>query len=397
MPSYPEGSHNYGSPLLSWKGVTIMKYLRLLFLVKITVAISSVLLISGCGDDDNNILVPKTSWQKEIGPAGGTVVVTERSSPIYGVKIEIPAGALAQKATIIISESENVSAPTLPAGITSDYPNVKISSTEPFLNNIKITFPVWNIPISDEEILSAFYLQTDNAAWTIVIPTQIKDKQMIITTDHLSLWRWGVISLDEVDLETITAAMAEIFYVGDVNELRTVVENKIAPFTSTFDSWIDYFNHWNRCADRQAVADILNHIIQVTEAGITEYLGTQSVIDACDPVYVCELNHMLLTDEQGRLMKWAEVEIRALFGEAFWSMLPGFGKGVAGDVLMELLGKALIEAQYRGAVKYELGCDYRCIFKNGNFNFYVNVLVCNISYLALFGMEVYEYHDPCTP
>lgn len=371
-----------------------MKRLRLLFLVIITVSISSALLISGCSDDRDDILVPKTSWQKVIGPEGGTIVVTERSSPIYGVKIEIPAGALAQKATIIISESQDVSGATLPAGITSDYPTVNFSSNAPFLNDIKITFPIWNIPSNDGEILSAFYLDTDGVTWTIVSPTQIEDKQMIIETDHLSVWRWGVVLLDEVELETITAALEQMFYADDLYELKTQVENKIAPFTSTFNDWIDYFKYWDHCTDRQAVADILNQIIQVTETEITEYLATQN--DACNPVYICELSNMLITDEQGRLMKWAEVETRALFGEKFWDALPGVG-GAAGAIFMEILGKALLESQYQHAVEYELGCDYRCIFKNGNINFYVSVLACNISYLALFGMEVYESYHPCIP
>ena len=372
-----------------------MKYLRLQLLVVITVSIASVLLMSGCGDDDD-IVAANTIWQKEIGPSGGTVVVPDHASLIYGMKIEIPAGALARKATITIIESGKYSAGTWPAGTARHYPVADLSSSEPFLKNIKITFPISEKPSNDEELLSAFYLKSGNNTWTTVLPTQINDNQMIIETDHLSLWTYGRVSLDEVELETIIAAMEEIFYVDNVNELKTVVETKIAPFTSTLDDWTDYFRHWDDCSDRQAVADILHGIIQVTEAGITEYLGTQSVIDACDPVNVCELSHMLLTDEQGRLMKWAEVEIRLLFAEGFWGGLPGFG-GAAGDVLMDLFGKALMEAQYRGAVEHELGCDYRCILKNGNFNFYVNVLVCNISYLALFGMEVYQYYYPCTP
>lgn len=372
-----------------------MKYLRLQFLVIFTISICSALLIGGCSDDED-IVAANTTWQKEIGPSGGTVAVPDRESLIYGMKIEIPAGALARKATITIIESGKYSAGTWPAGTGRWYPIADISSSEPFLKNIKITFPIEGLPSNDEELLSAFYLKKDNDTWTAVLPSQIDGKKMIIETDHLSLWTRGVVSLDEIELETIMAAIEELFYTDNVNELNTAAETRITPFTSTLDDWTDYTNHWKYCDDRQAVADLLHGIIQETEAEITEHLGTKSVIDACDTVYVCELEHMLLTDEQGRLGKWIETEIRILFGEAFWGALPGFG-GAAGDVVMPLLGKALMEAQYRGALEHEFGCDYRCIFKNANLDFYVNVVVCNVCYLVLYGMEVYEYYYPCTP
>jgi hypothetical protein len=395
MFSYPEESHNYGFPFLSWKGVTTMKHLRLLLLVVITVSIASVLLMSGCGDDDD-IVAANTTWQKVIGPSGGTVVVTDRASFIYGMKIEIPAGALARKSTITIIETGVYNVGTWPAGTGCWYGGADLSSSEPLLKNIKITFPVpiSKLPSNDEELLSAFYLKNDT--WTPVLPSKINNNQMIVETDHLSRWTYGRVSLDEVEPGTVAAALEEIFHVDDLDIFKSEVGNKIAPFTSTLDDWTDYFSYWENCSGRQAVADILHEIIRVTEAGITEYLGTQSVIDACDSVYVCKLKHMLLTDEQGRLMKWIETEVRLLFAEQFWGALPGFG-GTAGDVLMDALGKGLLEAQYRGAVKYELGCDYRCIFKQFNFNFYVNVLACNVSYIALFGMDVYEYYNPCTP
>jgi hypothetical protein len=372
-----------------------MKYLRLQFLAILTISICSVLLIGSCSDDDD-IVAANTTWQKVIGPSGGTVAVTDRASTIYGMKIEIPAGALARKATITIIEIGVYNVGTWPAGTGRWYGGADLSSSEPLLKNIKITFPISELPSNDEDLLSAFYLKNENDTWTSVLPSQIKDNQMIIETDHLSKWTYGVVSLDEVESETVEAALEEIFQVDDLDIFKPEVENKIAPFTSTLDDWTDFFSYWETCSDRQAVADILHEIIRVTEAGIIEYLGTQSVIEACDTNNVCVLEHMLLTDEQGRLMKWIETEVRLLFAEKFWSELPGLG-GAAGDVLMDALGKGLLEAQYRGAVKYELGCDYRCIFKLFNFNFYVNVLVCNISYIALFGMDVYEYYNPCTP
>ena len=41
---------------------------------------------------------------KSIGPEGGTVEVTDPASPIYGIKVEIPEGALSSNAVITLSE-----------------------------------------------------------------------------------------------------------------------------------------------------------------------------------------------------------------------------------------------------------------------------------------------------
>jgi len=39
-----------------------------------------------------------------IGPSGGTVEVTNPSSPLFGVKIEIPPNSLSQETTITIGK-----------------------------------------------------------------------------------------------------------------------------------------------------------------------------------------------------------------------------------------------------------------------------------------------------
>lgn len=349
------------------------------------------LIASGSGGDDGgNDTEPATSWEKVIGPEGGTLEVTEPASPLYGMKVEVPADALAQQATITISE--DTSAP-LPEAFTSDYPPANITSDSPFLQDVKITFPIQGIPTNDGEVLSAFYYRASDGIWTIVSAREINDTQLVIETDHLSLWRWGTVYLEEVEPQTLTAAMQEMFTGYD--ELEPAAENKMATFASTFNDLLVHFTSYS-CQDRQDIANLLNTIINETKPGIETYVQDPNVINACNPDYVCTLSHMLITDDQMRLKKWAEVEVRAVFGEAFWNALPGIG-GFSGDVLMEALGKALIDGQYQGAVKYELGCDYRCIFKNGTFDFYFNVIVCNLSYVALFALEMADsYYNPCT-
>jgi hypothetical protein len=363
-------------------------FLRYTAVIFITVFGIITITASGSGDDDYD--EPPTSWEKEIGPEGGTLEVTESESPLYGMKIEVPAGALAQQATITISQ--DTSSP-LPEGFDDSYPVANITSDSPFQEDVKITFPIMGTPSNDGEVLSAFYYRTSDGIWTIVPAVEISDTQLVIETDHLSLWRWGTVTLEDVEPQTVTAAMQEMF--TDYVDLEPAAVNKMATFTSMFNDLLVNFQSYT-CQERQNVANVLNAIINQTKPGIETYVNDPNVINACNPDYVCTLGHMLITDENMGLKKWAEVEIRGVFGEAFWSMLPGVG-GFGGDVLMEALGKALIDGQYQGAVEHELGCDYRCIFKNGTFDFYLNVIVCNLSYVALFALDMADaYYNPCT-
>jgi len=75
-----------------------MRYLEFRFFS--IVAVSLCLLVAdGCSDDSDLNLNEGWEWpstQQVIGPEGGTMEVTDTTSALYGVKAEIPAGALAQ-------------------------------------------------------------------------------------------------------------------------------------------------------------------------------------------------------------------------------------------------------------------------------------------------------------
>lgn len=373
---------------------TFSKFLRYIS-VLIIIAFGILPIIASCGGGGGGEgEVRPTSWEKVVGPEGGTVEVTEPSSPIYGMKIEIPAGALAEQATIIISEDESAEpAYPLPAGLTSDYPAVNISSDRPFVQDVKITFPIQGMPGNVGEILSAFYYRTSDGRWTIVSPTKVNSSQLIIETDHLSLWRWGIVFLEEVEPETVTAAMEESF--DDYNEVKAGVETKMAPFLSLFNDLISMYELYNCCEDRQNTANFLTSTINEYEPEIAAILNTPSVISACDTKLHsieihCTLEHMLVTDEQMRLFKWLEREFWIFIASAFSG---GSGPELVGDFCNNLVNKLYMELGYRNAVE-ELGCDYRCVFKNGD-GLLWNVALVDFSYIALGFLYVVETYNPC--
>ena len=66
-----------------------------------------------------------------IGPEGGTIEVTNPDSPLYGVKVTIPAGALTGEETISIAIPDNVH--LLPEGVTLNEPAIEVNRQVTFV------------------------------------------------------------------------------------------------------------------------------------------------------------------------------------------------------------------------------------------------------------------------
>jgi TolB protein len=119
----------------------------------------------GCGGDSggtttNTIITPNpilnpTVTTAVIGSQGGTMEVKDPNNPLYGVKVEIPQGALSQITNITIAEV--ASNPSLPSG---NYQKTgKIIDLQP--NGLKFNFPAYitmpfdkSINLNDVVILS---------------------------------------------------------------------------------------------------------------------------------------------------------------------------------------------------------------------------------------------------
>lgn len=381
-----------------------MRYFRFPLFLIITISLS-VLLIDGCGDGDGGPpLEQSTRVERMIGPEGGTIEVTDPYSPIYGVKVDIPAGALASEATIIISQT--YLAPSLPTGLTSDNPVVELSTDTAFLKDIEITFPIEYIPYSDEELLSAFYWDTDNAKWIVVPPKQINDYKMIIKTDHFSLWRWGIVMLAEVEAETATAWLEDMF--DDWSELQATLEDQVEPFLSA----VQDPESWTYCDTRDIILGLFDSMRQGAKERIKNYLD--SVWDECKILNLD--NEWVNCDESalisGQPVAWLAIEIRTWLVEQLASavlafpsnsddtrqvrnlQLAGLVQAFVEEILGAILAKLIAYEYYQHAIR-TIDCDYRCVLENGNFDFYSDLFIGNACSFIIFGIEYYQSDYPC--
>ena len=366
------------------KEVRSMKYLICRFFITITLSFC-VLLMDGCGNGDDGPPPEQTNrTQNVIGPEGGTVEVTDPNSPIKGVKVTIPPGAVAQKTTIFIEDTWD--APKLPAGLSIDYPIINFGSGITFLKDVEITFPVTYIPSRDEDILGAYYWNTTKAKWIIIPARQVNDYKLTITTRNFGLCRWGTVRLSEVDDDTVRAWMEDLqSMLDDWTDLKNRILQKLQPV-------INNPTNMTHCDTQNQILSFLASMRQDALQGVTDYLASAVVVNNCR---ICDRDNTCLPSIcypdkliSGQPLAWLQKEFQIWFQEMF------FSAACPVDILGPICGKMVAWAKYQEAIR-ALSCDWRCILENGNMDFYLDLLVGNACSFAIYGIEVYRSHNPC--
>lgn len=365
-----------------------MKYFVCRFFFTIIISFCP-LLMDGCGGgggDEGSTSDQTTRVEKVIGPEGGTLEVTDPNSSMNGVKITIPAGALTQETTIFIEETRY--APSLPAGLTSENPVIKLGPEIMFLEDVEITFPIQYVPSSDDEILSAFYWNTNKAKWMAIIPRQVEEQKMIIQTDDFGLCRWGTIRLGEVESDTVEAWMEEMQgMVDDWNELQKTIMDQLQPLISVVENPTELTN----CDKQDALLSFLSSLREQTLQGVTDYLGSEIVWNECK---ICDKNNNCYAScdpneiISGAPIEWLQKEFQIWFRSMFLSSMCPV------DILAPVVQKALAWAQYQEAIR-SIRCDWRCILKNGDSQFYSDFLLGTACSFSIFAIEYSRIFYPC--
>jgi len=120
-----------------------------------------------------------------IGPSGGVIEVTDPLSPLYGIKLEIPAGALEKDTNIVISKASNppIFGPEL-------IPLSPVFSFKPeglyFNLPIKITIPYDGSDVDENTLILPFKYAKSEQYWYTACVNNINESNIEILTYHFS-------------------------------------------------------------------------------------------------------------------------------------------------------------------------------------------------------------------
>lgn len=332
----------------------------------------------GGGSSDDGWEYPELySYETVIGPDGGVIEVTDPESSIYGFKIEIPEGALDSYATITVSEVS--SAPSLPVGLISSNPIIEVSADAPFLKEIQMFFPLQSTFYYSETMLCAFYYNTANSNWRIVAAESMNGNTMTVSTQHLSYWRWGEVSPDEVELETLQLFLNDTFGTDYVSRFETAIDNYLQPLLD---------GTWNYCDHRTEIADFLKVTAENAKIDAEIYLqlvGNECDIEAWGPDPTTsdifygleELAEMNYEFWESQLSFWPEewydiVDFVPIVGE-----IKGFYETAHALYVLE---------QKQEALKAE----YLCIFDNADPELWINLGAYYIAEGLRYGLTIAE-------
>jgi hypothetical protein len=336
--------------------------------------------MDGCGGDGGDLNLNEgwkfPSTEQVIGPEGGTIEVTDPNSTLYGVKVEIPAGALSQETNIVIQE--NSFAAILPTGLTSSYPIVKFSPDITLSTDIQITFPVKYLPSGDDgRILSAFYWNPDIHKWIIMQPRQILQNEVIVGTNHFGVWRWGTVSLTEVEEDTVEVWLKDTFGDDDYNNFVINLETDFQWLTSAIEDWENFI----RCESQNLTLNFLSETIKKAESNVNSLV--KSLETECG---ICDLTGSSFPE---KIQQYIKIEL----GYYSYDML--IEAMSTSSFLVGIVGKLALFMWHQNALQ-ELNCDVGCMFETAPFPLTYDLVLYYSANIVFGSVIAFQVFVPCT-
>jgi len=167
----------------------------------------TLLVLTGCGvgvveDDGEDVVVPNYDYTTTVTPvasqdvsasSGGVVEVTASTSPLNGLKLTIPSGALPTNTTVTIGQVNNP--PELPSGL--NYIGAPIDLEPDILFNSPLTIEIpyhdehlSDAGISDDTALELYYYDESTGEWeeVTIISIDTANNKIIAQITHFSYY-----------------------------------------------------------------------------------------------------------------------------------------------------------------------------------------------------------------
>jgi len=156
--------------------------------------ISAVIVFSfACGGESGN------GWDEDaepgasevIGSAGGTVEVTNLSSPLYGIKVEVPPEALDTDSTISIETTTSSPSHNTDSKASSTIFELKSTNTSYFNIPVTVTVPYDESLVDDESYIGLFIYNPSTDSWQSTTTYEIDTSNNTISaaTMHFSIFQ----------------------------------------------------------------------------------------------------------------------------------------------------------------------------------------------------------------
>lgn len=338
------------------------------------------------GDDGPDDWSGRT--QAFIGPEGGVLEVADPGNGLYGVKVTVPPGAVTERTAFFV-EYGGAPPAALPTGLSADYPLAQFGPTGTFAAPLEITFPVTYIPTGEGHILGAYCWNPTRARWVVNPARRVDDgAKLIVSANQLALCRWGTVRLGEVDDDTVRAWMDDLQgMVDDWANLKAQLLAELQPLVEVVEDPYDLA----RCSTQNAILSTLASWRAGALAGMTTHLATLArVCTICDRggtsciAPVCDADALISGQPLLWLQKEAQIWMRSMF----------ISSACPVDALGPIVEKLVAWGMYQEAIR-ELRCDWRCVVKHGDGEFWGDLLLGNVCTFSIFGIELWRSHEGC--
>lgn len=331
----------------------------------VILALAASTLLCSCHDDGPDLNADC------IGPAGGSVAVTDPSDGLYGVSFAVDPGDWQDCWTVRLSKRSSFATPNFPDGIEGydDWltggVDLAIGRYEgdgwvaaPDSLDFELTFPLRGLTADPGWKIMAFRFDDEAGIYRLVVPTRVDaDRFTVKGHDHGQIWTWGKVDLGAVDFATYLApVMAELHGEAGWLEIKaelTTLANQIVSGHQIVD-----------CNALQAVRGLLQ--IAATDAA-ENVRAMQAAHGECG---TCDVTSQEFYDELGEYLK-----------QVMAGLLSQLLTEDSGSVFVRLYGYFITGYMAHGTA--QAGCDFACLADAVHLDFYSQLATYAVCRLVL--------------